>query len=146
MAETALRSSCLATKGHKIQLMTTAATTPTTNARPWLIAMVTGDSPSVINLSEVTVNDRHPTSPDLCYVVSHGPCQMDSAGLTYRVRALSEAIEHRKKVDRRKRTHHIRTALSGGITGSCPDSTEDTHKSSGDEILLVTSDSVTASQ
>jgi hypothetical protein len=66
IAETAFRSSCLATKGHHIQLMTTAATTPTTNAVPRLMVVVTGVVPSVTKLSEVTVKERHPTSPDLC--------------------------------------------------------------------------------
>jgi hypothetical protein len=71
MAEHALRSSCLATNGQITKLMITAATTPTTNAMPRLMVIVTGDPPSVIKVSEVTVKDRHPTSPDLCSVVSH---------------------------------------------------------------------------
>jgi hypothetical protein len=72
MADTAFRSSCLATKGQRIQLITTAAMTPTTKARPRLMVIVTGEPPSVIRVSDVTVKDRHPTSPDLYPIVSHG--------------------------------------------------------------------------
>lgn len=81
MAETALRSSCLATNGHSIQLMRTAATTPTTNARPRLMVMATGDPPSVTKVSDVTVNDRHPTRPDLCFTVSSSPIKPSERGV-----------------------------------------------------------------
>lgn len=132
IAETAFLSSCLATKGHNIQLMITAATTPTTNARPRLIVIVTGDPLSVIKESDITVNDRHPTSPDLCSFVSYCPTKVRSSCLSYRMGALSESIEHRQEVDSCKHSHDVRAALPCGITSSSPDSTEHTHRGPGD--------------
>ena len=66
MSDMAFLSSCRATNGQMIQLMVTAAITPTTKAAPLLTAIKGGDTFSlfVMRARDVTVKDTQPTRPD----------------------------------------------------------------------------------
>lgn len=76
MDEMAYLNSCLATKGHRTQLTTMGAVTPTKNAIPFSTARSNGEVPPPLACRprEMTVNDKHPTKPDRYQTVSSCLC------------------------------------------------------------------------
>lgn len=86
MEEMACLSSCLATNGHRTQLTTTGAVTPTKKAMPFSTARSDGEVPPPLawSPSEMTVKDKHPTRPDRYQPSAHAFVPL-LGGLQYRM-------------------------------------------------------------
>lgn len=128
MADMAFLSSCLAINGHRIQFMTTEATTPTTIAPPRPAVMIRGEwcPSSVMRASDVTMKDRQPTRPDLYAAISrlsHAKFVLGGFSNSYRMVTLGESIEHRQQEEQGKNRHHIGIAVSRSKSRAAPDRT-----------------------